>query len=214
MIPKTIQAVIFDFDGVIIDSEPLHYEACLNVLKETGVNLSYKEYVKKYLGLSDKEMFPQLLMDRGRQFAANEITSLINKKIEHYINIINIHPNLPFTKNITQYIEKLIQEKKKIAICSGSTKKEILAVLTKLNGGSFLPYFNTIVTSEDVEHGKPSPEGYLLTAKRLGVSPDKCLVIEDSSHGIEAATKAGMCVIAFTGNIMNEKTRTLAKTYD
>ena len=84
----------------------------------------------------------------------------------------------------------------RLAICSGSTKPEIEAVLTKAHEGKLASFFEIMVTSEDVMQGKPSPEGYLLTAKKLGVSPHRCMVIEDTPHGIQAAKQVGMNVIA------------------
>lgn len=98
--------------------------------------------------------------------------------------------------SVDKYIDYIYQRIPKLAICSGSTRNEIMAVLTKFKQGELQTYFDTIVTSEDIQQGKPSPEGYLLTAKRLNVSPNQCLVIEDTSHGIEAAKLAGMHVIA------------------
>lgn len=189
------EAVIFDFDGVILDSEPIHYEACCYVLKDTGLVITYQEYVEKYLGLCDKEMFPSLLKQKGYNFSPDEINSMINKKIESYIHIINNHTNLPFIPYVDQYIAHAANNDIKIALCTGSTRREVSAVLSRLKHGKLQSYFRTIVTSEDVQYGKPSPEGFLLTANRLGVLPAKCLVIEDSPHGIEAAKRAGMYVI-------------------
>lgn len=190
------EAVIFDFDGVILDSEPLHYAACCEVIKEIGLELLYKEYIEQYIGLSDKEMFPKLLANKGYACSQDAANVLINKKIEIYTDTINNHPELPFIFGMYRYISYIKESKKKIAICSGSTRKEVISVLNKFNGGHLLSYFNTIVTAEDVKYGKPSPEGYLLAAKCLGTSPSQCLAIEDSPLGVDAAKKAGMQVIA------------------
>ena len=189
------KAVIFDFDGVILDSEPIHYEACCNVLKKLGLVLTYEEYTEKYFGLSDKDMFPKLLEDKGYNFLAERVNLLIDEKNKYYINLINNRDNLPFIPDVELYIDFVLQEKKQVAICSGSTRNEVMAALARLKQGDLLRYFNTVVTAEDVKYGKPSPEGYLLTAERLGVSPNKCLVIEDSPYGVEAAKSAGMYVV-------------------
>lgn len=189
------EAIIFDFDGVILNSEPLHYEAVTHVLKKFSIILSFEEYTKKYIGLSDKEMFPMLIQDKGLPLPINSINSLINEKVATYTNIINDKNNLPIINGVESYICNAVQDDKKIAICTGSTKKEISTALNKLK---LHQHFDTIVSAEDVQFGKPSPEGYLLTAKRLGVQTNKCLVIEDSPHGISAAKNAGMHVIALT----------------
>lgn len=189
------QAVIFDFDGVILDSEPLHYKACIPVFKSLGLELNYDEYVEKYLGLSDKEMFPKFFSERGCSYSPDKIKVLISEKTARYQEIIEQCDDLPMIDSVDQYIVHVSKKISKIAICSGSTRKEIMAVLAKLKQGGLQPYFNTIVTSEDVQRGKPSPEGYLLTAERLNVPPEQCLVIEDTPHGIDAAKDAGMYVI-------------------
>lgn len=190
------QAVIFDFDGVILDSEPLHYEACCHVFKTLELTLNYAEYVEKYLGLSDKEMFPKFFSARNYHFSRDEMNVFFEEKTKQYQEIIRQCDNLPMIDSVDQYIDYISKKVPKLAICSGSTRNEILAVLMKLKQGGLQPYFNAMVTSEDVQHGKPSPEGYLLTAQRLNVSPNQCLVIEDTPHGVEAAKAAGMYAIA------------------
>lgn len=189
------EAIIFDFDGVILDSEPLHYDACCVVFNSIGIKLSYKEYRNDYLGLADKEMFPKLLHNKKYSFSADEISSLIQQKVAAYTEIITTHKNLPVLPNFEQFILELAARNKKMAICSGSTRKEIAVVLSNYKEGKLQPYFEFIVTAEDVQVGKPSPEGYLLTAKHLAISPSSCLVIEDTPHGITAAKRAGMQVI-------------------
>lgn len=190
------EAVIFDFDGVILDSEPIHYEACCSVLGSLGIELSYTEFMAHYLGLADKEMFPKLLQDKGFNFSTDEIKQLTQQKEKAYTYIIGSREYLPLIADFEQFIFKIAATVKNIAICSGSSRNEIAAVLAKVRQGKLQAYFNTIVTAEDVRVGKPSPEGYLLTAKRLQVSPARCLVIEDSLHGVKAAKAAGMQVIA------------------
>jgi len=189
-------AVIFDFDGVILDSEPLHYEACRQVLQDLGIKLTFKEYLAKYTGVPDREMFPPLLISRGIYTTPEEINAIVQQKIKYYTNIIENHDNLPVVAGLEQFIDNLIIANKKIAICSGSSIKEVESVLKHIVNGRLQSCFEIIVTSEKVKNGKPSPEGYLLTAKLLNVMPQHCLVIEDANPGIQAAKKAGMYVIA------------------
>ncbi|KTD02255.1 HAD family phosphatase [Fluoribacter gormanii] len=191
-------AIIFDFDGVILDSEPIHYEACCHVLKPLGISISYSDYTEKYLGLSDKDMFPKLLDNEGFSSSVAETKRLIQQKTEAYINIINTRDPLPLIVDFEQFIFKIAPKVNKIAICSGSSRGEITAVLSRVRQGKLRAYFDAIVTTEDVQSGKPSPEGYLLTAKLLNVTPGRCLVIEDTLHGIKAAKAAGMQVIGLT----------------
>ncbi|PWY57060.1 HAD family phosphatase [Legionella qingyii] len=191
-------AIIFDFDGVILDSEPIHYEACCYVLKSLGISIDYSEYMEKYLGLADKDMFPKLLHNEGIKISDVETKRLIQQKAEVYIKIINTRNTLPLIVDFEQFIFKIASKINKIAICSGSNRDEISAVLSRVREGKLHEYFDAIVTIEDVQSGKPSPEGYLLAAKRLNVIPSRCLVIEDTLHGIKAAKAAGMQVIGLT----------------
>jgi len=192
------EAVIFDFDGVIIDSELIHYKACCSVFSEIGLTLSRAEYFEKYLGLSDKQMFPEILDEKGYSATPDVTEQLISKKIEAYNGFINEVDRLPVIKGLEEYIDYAVQHFNKFAICTGSTKVEVMTALKKMDHQKLTSCLTVIITAEDIQHGKPSPEGYLLTAKQLEVSPNKCLAIEDSPHGIKAAKAAGMYVIALT----------------
>lgn len=193
---RLFNAIIFDFDGVILDSEPIHYEACDYVLKSIGLNLDYEEYKESYLGLADKTLFPQLLANKGFNVPLDKIERMIDKKESYFISLISDKMVLPVINGVAQYIKQAINEAKKLAICSGATQKEILTVLKKLEPDIQASHFSSIITADHVRYGKPSPEGYLLTAQKLGLPPQQCLVIEDSPHGIIAAKEAGMPVIA------------------
>lgn len=190
------EAVIFDFDGVIIDSEPLHYEACCMALKPINLSLSYKEYMAEYLGLTDKEMFPQLIMSKGLYLSGKEINALIDKKVESYAHLINSRNKLPFVPGVEEYILTNHKNGIKMGICTGSSKTELLPVLERFKNGNLTDCFDAIITSEDVQYGKPSPEGYNLSLEKLNVSSHQAIAFEDSPYGIEAAQKAGISVIA------------------
>lgn len=191
-------AIILDFDGVVLDSEPIHYEASRQVLSDIGLQLSFDEYNQHYIGLSDKEMFPKILHDKKSNFPLNEINGLIKKKVDIYTETISNHDQLPLVSGIDDFIVCMAKQRKKIAICSGSKRQEIASFFAKIKDRQLECYVSVIVTSDDVKHGKPSPEGYLLTAKLLNVLPDDCLVIEDTPHGVTAALEANMRVIAIT----------------
>jgi beta-phosphoglucomutase len=195
MIIPMFDAIIFDFDGVILDSEPLHYKACCQVLTIFGIKLSYKEYIENYLGLADKDMFPKLLANKNYEFSGGVIKGLIHEKNAAYLSIINSHEKLPLIDHFEQFLFNMAPKVKQMAICSGSAKSEIAAVLSKIRQGELESYFNAIVTSEDVKTGKPSPEGYLLAAQQLNIHPGRCLVIEDTPIGVQAAKAAGMSAV-------------------
>lgn len=192
------QAIIFDFDGVLFDSEKIHLQACNQVFHCFGFAISEAEYFQCYVGLSDNEMFPLIFSDKNIPAEPSQIKVLIQNKIKAYKAIINQSQSLAGVAGVKSFIKSYANKLKQFAICSGATREEIEATLSKLEGGRLRQYFNPIITVDDVTAGKPSPEGYLLAAKQLGVLSQYCLAIEDTKRGVEAAKSAGMDVIALT----------------
>jgi len=199
-----IKAIIFDFDGVIFDSEPVHWQAFNTVLEPLGFQIPYDEYLYKYVGLSDKEMFPKILTDYGLS-GRIDIATLIQHKIQAYEKILMTAKNLNCIEGLIPFLNASQAFISHFAICSGSTRKELEAALAALKGGALRSYFEFILSSEDVAQGKPSPEGYLKTARQLKVDPQECLVIEDTRNGIRAAKNAKMKVIGLATTIEAEK---------
>ncbi|MCD6044893.1 MAG: Haloacid dehalogenase superfamily, subfamily [Gammaproteobacteria bacterium] len=190
------EAIILDFDGVILQSEPIHYQAYNTLLSEYNIVLSEKEYFAEYAGLSDKELFPKLFENKNVPLRQTQMSDLILRKVAIYKQLIQGMIALPLIQGLGEYLRHARKLFKKLAICSGATEAEVMVVLNKLYQQKIVPPFDVIVTAQDVQCGKPSPEGYLLTAQRLGISPTQCMVVEDSPHGIDAGKKAGMYVVA------------------
>lgn len=193
-----IKSIIFDFDGVLFDSEPIHWRACNLVFQKLNFTIPYDEYLKKYVGLSDIEMFPLIFAAQGYKYGIDEIKNYISEKIAAYNQIINSQENISCVEGLLEFLRHATKFIDKFAICSGSTRQEINTALAKLELGVLQQYFPIIITAEDVMKGKPSPEGYLKAAKNLGVAPENCLVIEDTPNGIKAAKSANMKVVALT----------------
>lgn len=190
-----IKAIIFDFDGVIFNSEPIHWEAYQIIFQQIGFDFPYSEYLTKYVGVADVEMFPLIFADKGLTYQQHEIKHFIGEKIKVYERIIHSAPELKSIQGLSQFLadsKKIISQ---FAICSGSSRTELETTLSKLENGSLKTYFNFITTSEDVSANKPSPEGYLKTAAKLNIPPEQCLVIEDTNVGIKAAKAANMKVV-------------------
>ena len=194
-----LQAVIFDFDGVITDSEILHFRAFNSVLVQHGLELGKREYYSQYLGLSDIDCF-KTLIDEGRLgITADQIPGLIQAKTHIFEELARTDGKI--IEGVREFLGLLAAEKVRIAICSGALRTEIELILedAKLRG-----FFEAIVSAEEVKRGKPHPDGFLLALKRLnanGVTPIKarrCVVIEDSRWGLQAAKAAGMHTIAVT----------------
>ena len=190
-----IDAIIFDFDGVIVNSEFLHYKACCKIYDKLQLKVSYDEYTSKYCGLSDAEAFSEILNSKNIEHTGDDILELVNDTKQFYLQLIENSEKLPLIPGIESFILHLTSLDKKLAICTGSSRQEVLVVLDRIQKGRLKSYFNTIVTIDDIKKGKPSPEGYLKTSALISAG-NQCLVIEDSPRGIDAAKGAGLNVIA------------------
>jgi beta-phosphoglucomutase len=196
-----LRAVIFDFDGVITDSEVLHLRAFNKVLTQYGVEISTKDYYKKYLGLSDLDCFKALIDKKVLQKPAGGIESLAEEKTEVFERLAKTEGRI--IEGVRDFLQILSRNKIPMAICSGALLTEIELVLEQARLRSF---FEVIVSAEFVKKGKPSPEGFLLTLKKLNrgrqnaISANQCIVIEDSHWGLEAARAAGMHSVAVTNS--------------
>lgn len=192
------KAIIFDFDGVLFDSEKIHLQACNQVFETLGFTIPETEYFKHYVGLSDNEMFELILNNKNIPYTADQSIALRQNKIHAYQAIINQSKSLDGVSNVKKFLESYSEVINHFAICSGATREEIDATLNKLEAGMLKKYFKHIVSINDINKGKPSPEGYLLAASLLNTLPHHCLVIEDTPVGITAAKNAGMHVVALT----------------
>lgn len=198
-----LKAIIFDFNGVIVDDEPLHLELFRRVLGEESITLTDEDYHAKYLGYDDRGCFTAALNDAGRTgLSANAafIAELIERKAGYYREAIEARFLL--FPGAVELVKKLAA-KFPMAIASGALRGEIEVVLTR---GGIRDCFKEIIASEDVTACKPDPEGYVMALAALNsgrqepIQPNECLVIEDSIAGIEAAKLAGMQCLAVTNS--------------
>lgn len=190
-----IRAVIFDFNGLLVDDESLHFDLFREALGEEGIALSEKDYHERYLGYDDRGCFAEALRDAGRSADEAIVEELIARKAGRYQE--KAREGLRIFPGAAEAIKSL-GSRWPIAICSGALRGEILFAL-RLMGVAEWP--TALIAAEDVVNCKPDPEGYLLTldALRSNVGPDleaaHCLVLEDSLAGIEAGKAAGMWVV-------------------
>jgi len=194
MIPMP-EAIIFDFDGVITDTEPLHYEAFARVLPGFDIQLSRETYFARYAGLSDREILRRILAEGGPHLPHAECLRLLRDKDAAYRQ--RIRRGIEPLAGLRSFVEHAASHMP-LAICSGSKTVEIEMILREIG---IAAYFQMIVAVEDVPVSKPDPAGYLLALSRIkaampGLTPDGCLVFEDSEAGIAAAESAAMRVIA------------------
>lgn len=193
-----LQAVFFDFDGVIADSEPLHLRACQAVLQADGIDLNKSEYYARYLGYDDVGMFEALAKDRR--------ISLTDEKIDQWVAMkSSIVEELLKSDTIlfpgAATCVKMFAERVPLAVASGALEPEIEIVLAHAGLRSS---FAAIASASDGVRGKPAPDLYLLAMAKLrahsseSLDPAACIAIEDSHWGLEAARHAGLKCVAVT----------------
>ena len=186
---KPLGPVIFDMDGVIVDSEPLHERAFCEVMDELGYGRNHGVHFADYVGRSDFELWEDFV---ARHKPSQPLAELLAMKRQRVIDVVR--QAQPIFDGLPELVEKLAA-RCRLALASGSEHPVIEAVLS-LKG--LRPFFSVVVSSSEVEHGKPAPDIFLRTAQLLGVVPQDCWVIEDSKPGVAAGLAAGMRVIAIT----------------
>jgi len=192
-----MQAVIFDFDGVIADTEPLHFEGLRRTLGEIQINLTEDDYYANYLGFDDRGCILEALRVNQIPASTSLLEGLMAKKATAYLASIKDH--LVIFPGVREFVEEAAAMCP-VAIASGALRAEIELVLECIG---LRKAFCHITSAEDVTHGKPNPEPFLHALAGLNrqhstasLSPTSCLVIEDSRPGIRAAKSAGMKVLA------------------
>jgi len=182
-------ALIFDLDGVLLDSEPLHVEATNRVLQQYGHHLTLEENVP-YMGLGEREYWEALI--QKFDLPGGIAPALAKSKAEYYEELLKTAPLQP-TPGVHKFLQQCRESGLSLAVASSSRHREIDLILKRLGLRS---YFRVVVSSQDVQRGKPDPEIFLKAAKALDTPPDRCIVFEDSMNGIRAARAAGMKVVA------------------
>lgn len=183
-----IKAVIFDMDGVIAETEPVHDKADKATLLKYGVRLSDEE-LHRYTGTTAKFMFKELI----EKYRLNTTVEKIFREKEKILFELLEEDTQP-TKGVIELLHKLKEIGIRLAIASSAHMRLIEYVLQRLE---ITHLFDATVGAEDVEHSKPNPKIFLIAAKRLNVSPDECLVVEDAKVGVEAAKSAGMKCLGY-----------------
>jgi beta-phosphoglucomutase len=180
-----VRGIIFDFDGVLVDSEPIRFKAGARVLEEIGVCLTWERFLNVWLGRTDQAGLRDILGERyeteGKRVVAGR-NALYEKWLDEvppYTDAVHLLGRLP--------------DGIRLAVATGSRRMEAERILTRLG---WLQRFHAIVTAEDYRNAKPAPDPFLAAARRIDLSPASCLVVEDSPFGVAAAHAAGMPVLA------------------
>jgi HAD superfamily hydrolase (TIGR01509 family) len=198
---QMLSAVIFDFDGIIVDTEPLHYRAFQAVLNPQEKGFSWERYCTNYLGLADRDAFKMIFRAKKESVGPNELERLVAAKARAFLQYVNEESITPYPGAVELILS--LSKQLPVALCSGGTSRDICPIIEKLGIRSA---FSTVVTAEDTPKSKPDPAPYLLAIRNLGLADAATVVaIEDTAAGIASATGAGLKVLAVTNSFARER---------
>ena len=179
-------AVIFDMDGVLLDSEPLHYEAVRQILEEQGVVFPLEDYFR-YLGTTLTSTWDDLCDRYPIAMPFDEFEARYNADV-----LVQYQAGAPLINGAKELVQRLRGASVPVAVASSSHRLWVEAALT---GAGLRQYFDQTTAGDEVSAGKPSPEIYLKAAAKLGFDPEDCIAVEDAPAGLESAVAAGMRVV-------------------
>jgi beta-phosphoglucomutase len=200
-----LRAAVFDFDGVLVDSEPLHFRSLRDALRPEGVEITEEDYVQRLLAYDDREAIRIALEHHGERTDPGRTGRIEARKVDIFARLI---PEVPVFDGARDLVRALEAEMP-LAIASGARHEEVDAIL---RGVGLRDAFIAIVGAEDAARTKPDPAPYLEAARRLaartaGLAPAECVAFEDSMAGIAAALGAGMKVVGVAHSYPAEKLR-------
>jgi beta-phosphoglucomutase len=202
-----LEAVVFDCDGVLVDSEPLHYQAFQAVLGPLGLAHSYDDYLERYIGFDDRDAFLEAFREDGRELDDTTLAELIRAKEDVLHGIIA--KGVSGFPGVVALVRELAANRVPVAVASGSLRKEVKGFIKALGLTGF---FSVIVSADEVARSKPHPESYLKVLDHLrgdeavvNLDPQFCIAIEDTPAGIASAKEAGLYVIGVTNSFLEDQ---------
>jgi beta-phosphoglucomutase len=195
-----LRAVLFDFNGVLVDDEPIHLEMFQRVLADEGITLTAEDYYARYLGLDDRGCFAAVLAAAGQEPTVPRLMRLIARKSSYYQERIH-QRGYPFFPGAVELVDELAAAGRMLGVVTGALRDEVEEGLRQ---AGLRERFKVLVTAEDVSEGKPDPEGYLRALEALNsfpplparlIHPHEVLAVEDSPAGLAAASDAGLVTL-------------------
>ena len=184
-----ITSVLFDMDGVLLDSQPMHYDADIVTLAHYGVKICVDDVVK-YAGTTNLDRYTKYKEEYSMDVTVKEMVAFREQCIMRFVKEYTLEP----IDGVVELLKSVKDKGLKTAVASSSSYDYIYAVLDRFNIRS---YFDAVVSGEDMENGKPAPDIFLETARVLNSSPKECVVVEDSHNGVLAGVRAGMKVVGY-----------------
>jgi phosphoglycolate phosphatase/beta-phosphoglucomutase len=192
-----LRAVLFDFNGVLVDDEPIHLELFQKVLAEEGIALTAADYYERYLGLDDRSCFAAALAAAGEAATVPRLMRLIARKASYYQERVR-REGYPFSPGAAGLVRDLAARGWMLGVVTGAQREEVEGALRQ---EGLLDRFKVLITAEDVREGKPSPEGYERALEAFNslpplperlLHPHEVLAVEDSPVGLAAAAEVGL----------------------
>jgi beta-phosphoglucomutase len=204
-----IKAVIFDLDGVIVDTAHYHFLAWKRLAKELGIELT-EEHNEKLKGVSRMQSLEIILQLGGVSLSQHDKERLANKKNTWFVDYLERMAPEEIFPGVRQLIRELRNKGIKVALASSSKNARTVIQLLHIQEA-----FDTVVDGTMIAHSKPDPEIFLLAAARLNLDPSECLVFEDAEAGVEAALRAGMkCIGVGSAAQLGKANRVISRTGD
>ncbi|MDO8928628.1 MAG: HAD family phosphatase [Bacteroidota bacterium] len=195
-----IKAIIFDMDGVLVDSEPFHTEIEKQQFLQNKLSVSNEEH-SQYMGVVSDVMWKEIAEHHSINVSVEDLIEQFKIKSIHYFSELDEIPVMP---GLIDLLEKLSSKNFPMAVAS-SSYPEIIKIILEKTG--LRKYFQVVVSSQEAGKSKPEPDVFLLAARKLGVLPKDCMVVEDSANGIKAAQAAGMSCVAYQGSGANPQSQ-------
>jgi len=181
------KAVLFDLDGVLVSTDEYHYRSWVKIASEEGFDFFDHAFNDKFRGVGRSECVEILTKASGRKYSAEQKQGIADRKNKYFADSLSAVTPDELLPGAVATLQELKKRSIKIAVASNSRNAK--PIIKQTNIGHFL---DAIVDGYQIENSKPDPEGFLLAAKKVGVVPAQCLVVEDAVTGIEAAKRAGM----------------------